>query len=57
MPPHAMSNLPRLLYSLIALCLVLLLCGLASSALLGWRPGAKGMPADVASAYQPGAGN
>ena len=52
-----MSNLPRFLFSLIALFLVLLLCGLASSALLGWTPGARGLPADVASAYQPGAGN
>ena len=52
-----MTNLPRLLDRLIALLAVLLLCGLAASVLLGWTPGARGLPADVASAYQPGAGN
>ena len=57
MPPDAMTHLPRLLFRLLALLLVLLLCGLTASALLGWTPGAKGLPADVASAYQPGTGN
>ncbi len=57
MPPDAMTNLPRLLFRLLALLAVLLLCGLAASMLLGWTPGARGLPADVASAYQPGAGN
>jgi hypothetical protein len=52
-----MTKLPRLLFRLLALMLLLLLCGLAASALLGWSPGAKGLPADVASAYQPGTGN
>jgi hypothetical protein len=52
-----MTHLPRLLFSLLALVLVLLLCGLAASALLGWTPGATGLPADVAAIYQPGAGN
>ena len=52
-----MTNLPRLLFRLLALLLVLLLCGMAASALLGWTAGAKGLPADVASAYQPGFGN
>nr|WP_314630963.1 hypothetical protein [uncultured Noviherbaspirillum sp.] len=52
-----MTNLPRLLFRFLALLLVLLLCGMAASALLGWTPGAKGLPADVASAYQPGIGN
>ena len=52
-----MTNLPRLLFRLLALLLVLLLCGMAASALLGWTPGAKGLPADVESAYQPGIGN
>jgi hypothetical protein len=53
----AMTPLPRLLFRLIAFVAVLLLCGLAASALLGWTPGAKGLPADVASVYQPGIGN
>lgn len=57
MPPHAMTKLSRLLFHLLALLAVLLLCGLAASALLGWTPGARGMPADVASIHQPGAGN
>ena len=52
-----MTTLSRLLFRLIALVAVLLLCGFAASALLGWTPGAKGLPADVASAYQPGTGN
>ncbi|MDB5756876.1 MAG: hypothetical protein JWM30_165 [Burkholderia sp.] len=52
-----MTPLPRLLFRLIAFVAVLLLCGLAASALLGWTPGAKGLPADVASVYQPGIGN
>lgn len=52
-----MTKLPRLLFRLIALLAVLLLCALAASALLGWTPGARGLPADVASAYQPGTGN
>ncbi|SMP46084.1 hypothetical protein [Noviherbaspirillum suwonense] len=52
-----MIKLSRLLLRLTAFLAVLLLCGLAASALLGWTPGAKGLPADVASAYQPGAGN
>ena len=52
-----MTKLPRFLFRLLALLLVLLLCGLSASALLGWSPGARGLPADVASAYQPGAGN
>ena len=52
-----MTHLPRLLFRLLALLLVLLLCGLTASALLGWTPGARGLPADVASAYQPGTGN
>ena len=56
MPADAMIHLPRLLFRLLALLLVLLLCGLTASALLGWTPGAKGLPADVASAYQPGTG-
>jgi hypothetical protein len=52
-----MTNLPRLLFRLFALLLVLLLCGMVASALLGWTPGTKGLPADVASVYQPGIGN
>ena len=52
-----MTYLPRLLLRLLALLLVLLLCGLAASMLLGWTPGAKGLPADVAAIYQPGTGN
>lgn len=54
-----MTKLPRFLFRLLALLavLVLLLCGLTAAALLGWTPGASGLPADVASAYQPGVGN
>ena len=52
-----MTHPPRLLYRLLALLLVLLLCALAASALLGWTPSARGLPADVASAYQPGTGD
>ena len=51
-----MTNLPRRLFPLLAMMLVLLLCGLAASVLLGWTPGAKGLPADVAAVYQPGTG-
>jgi hypothetical protein len=51
-----MTNLPRRLLPLLALMLVLLLCGLTASALLGWTPGAKGLPADVSAIYQPGSG-
>ena len=53
----AMNTFSRRLFRLIALLALLLLCGLAASALLGWTPGAKGLPADVASVYQPGVGN
>ena len=52
-----MTTFSRLLYHLLALAAVLLLCGLAASALIGWTPGATGLPADVAAIYQPGAGN
>jgi hypothetical protein len=51
-----MNRLPRLLFPLLALMLVLLLCGLTASALLGWTPGAMGLPADVSAIYQPGTG-
>ena len=57
MPPDAMTHLSRRLFRLLALLLVLLLCALTASALLDWTPGATGLPADIASAYQPGAGN
>jgi hypothetical protein len=53
----AMTTFSRLLYRLLALLAVLLLCGVAASALLGWSPGATGLPADVAAVYQPGSGN
>jgi hypothetical protein len=53
----AMNTPSRRLLRLVALLAVLLVCALAASALLGWTPGAKGLPADVASVYQPGAGN
>lgn len=52
-----MINLSRFLIRLLALLLVLLLCGLTASALLGWSPGTSGLPADVAAVYQPGTGN
>jgi hypothetical protein len=52
-----MTPLPRLLFSLLALVLVLLLCGLTASVLLDWTPGATGLPADIAAIYQSGAGN
>ncbi len=52
-----MINLSRFLFRLLALLLVLLLCGLSASALLGWTPGARGLPADVAAVHQPGIGN
>ena len=51
-----MTKLSRRLFPLLALLLVLLLCALTASALLGWAPGAKGLPADVAAVYQPGTG-
>lgn len=52
-----MIKLPRFLFRLLALLLVLLLCALTASALLGWKPGATGLPADIAAVYQPGTGN
>jgi hypothetical protein len=52
-----MIKLPRFLFRLLALLLVLLLCALTASALLGWTPGATGLPADIAAVYQPGTGN
>ena len=52
-----MIKLSRLLLRLTAFLAVLLLCGLAASALLGWTPGATGLPADIAAIHQPGAGN
>jgi hypothetical protein len=53
----AMTTVSRFLYRLLALAAMVLLCGLAASALLGWTPGATGLPADVAAIYQPGAGH
>lgn len=52
-----MTTFSRFFCRLLALLVVLLLCGVAASALLGWTPGATGLPADVASIYQPGTGN
>ena len=52
-----MTKLTRFLFPLLALLLVLLLCALTASALLGWTPGATGLPADIAAVYQPGTGN
>ncbi len=52
-----MTTFSRFFYRLLALLAVLLLCGVAASALLGWTPGATGLPADVAAIYQPGSGD
>ena len=48
-----MTTFPRFFYRLLALLTVVLLCGVAASALLGWTPGATGLPADVAAIHQP----
>jgi len=42
---------------LLVLLAVVLLCGLAASALLGWTPDSRGLPADVAAVYQPNSKN
>lgn len=46
----------RLLYSLLALLLVLGLCAYAASALLDWMPGADGLPPDIAAIQPPARG-
>jgi hypothetical protein len=56
----AMMTLFRLfqrLLPLLALLGVAALCALAASLLLGWTPGATGLPADIAAIQQPNNGN
>jgi hypothetical protein len=49
------SRLPLRMLPLLTLAAIVLLCGVLAAALLGWTPGARGIPADIA-AIQP-AGN
>lgn len=46
----------RLLYSVLALLLVLGLCAYAASVLLDWMPGAHGLPPDIAAIQPPARG-
>jgi hypothetical protein len=46
----------RLFYCLLALLLVLGLCAYAASALLGWMPGTRGLPPDIAAIQPPATG-
>lgn len=44
--------LPLPVLAAIVLATIMLMCGLLAAALLGWTPGARGIPADIA-AIQP----
>ena len=46
----------RLLYCLLVLLAVLGLCAYAASTLLGWMPGAHGLPPDIAAIQAPAGG-